>query len=60
MQVASDASESTHIKEMTFYASGMERTDPAWISKLWRPECKPEAIENRVSVIIVSMSHVHM
>lgn len=36
------------IRELVFHASGQERSDPSWVGKLWRPECKPEATENRV------------
>ena len=36
------------VTELTFRASGTERTDPSWISSLFRKELKTEAVENRV------------
>ena len=36
---------------------GQERCDMSWIDKgkLWRPEVKPEAIENKVSLIWIGI-----
>jgi len=47
-QISSDVS--AYVKALEFHASGMERTDLSWTSKLWRPEFKPETMENRVCV----------
>eukprot|EP00955_Chlamydomonas_euryale_P025143 264770-Chlamydomonas_euryale.AAC.4 len=50
-QISNDASENishAHIKQLVFQAHGQERTDPSWIAKPYRPECKREATENRV------------
>ncbi|PNH02309.1 hypothetical protein TSOC_011724 [Tetrabaena socialis] len=36
-----------HIKELSFQACGSERTDPAFIHRLYRPEVPVEAVDSR-------------
>ena len=38
------------IKELVFYAHGVERTSQAWIGRLHSPEAKPESIESKRNV----------
>jgi hypothetical protein len=40
----------THVKEISFQSTGVERSDPSWISnaKLYRPEVKPDKPDARV------------
>eukprot|EP00798_Chlamydomonas_sp_ICE-L_P012922 gene12922-5951_t len=35
------------VRQLSFQASGFERTDPSWISKLYKPEFKAEKSESR-------------
>ncbi len=60
-QIANDPDQGlgSHIKELVFQASGQERIDPAWIASLWKPECKPEATENRVRGIGAELDWHH-
>lgn len=37
-----------HIKELTFTAYGIERTDPSFVQKLHRAEVAPEKADSRV------------
>lgn len=52
-QIANDAAldgrGDTHIRELSFQATGTERTDPNWIAQLYRPEHPAEKDGSRVS-----------